>query len=169
MAAERLLTRPLTAFLIGVALLVGYGLLGRLWPVSLAHAVAELQDGDPDADERVALLRRVLALGPAAATPVAHLQAAMAAVALGDEAAFQQVAAALGGEALERVAVEVAASAEAALGDVVLANLLQAIVAERRGDRAAAAVAYGRVVAQGRLWGMPLAGRLALAGARRVG
>ena len=169
MAAERLLTRRLAAFLAVVALVLGSGLVIRAWPVSLAHALAELQDGDPDRDERRALLRRVLALGRSSEVPLARLQAVMATVALDDADEFAVVAPPLGGEAFDRVPAELLAHADAALGDTVVAALLVAIAAERRGDRAAAAAGYGRVGAQSRLWGMVLVGRLASAGARRVG
>ncbi|MBK8101589.1 MAG: hypothetical protein IPK26_31290 [Planctomycetes bacterium] len=169
MTAEQLLTRRLAAFLAIVALVVGTGLVVRVWPMSLPHAVAELEDGDPDHDERRALLRRVLALGRSSAAPLARLQAVMATVALDDAAEFALVAPPLGGEALDQVPAELLAHPDAALGDTVVAALLAATAAERRGDRPAAAAGYRRVVAQSRLWGMALAGRLANAGALRVG
>jgi hypothetical protein len=169
MPANRVFTLSLLLFLAGVAGVTAFGLVGRWRQPDAAEAVAALMVGDVDGAERRELLQRVFELASASTDPMAQLQAAMAAVALDSETQFASAAARLGGESLAGVAVGAASRPEAALGDTVIANLLAALVAERNGDRAAAATRYAQVVAQGRLWRMRLAGRLATAGARRVG
>lgn len=146
------------------------GLTLRLWPRSFDSALLELVDGDADAGERVACLRQLRDTGFArmrAGDRGAGVLAAMAAVALEDEAGYRQIvgfaAAATGsawspgaaGEALDAVGLD-----NASFGVAHLRSLLLGQRAARLGEPGAA-THFAQAARAARLAGAPLAARLA--------
>jgi hypothetical protein len=165
MPAERVWTRPLLIFLAVVAAVVLRGLVESHGPWSAGDVLQRLADGDLEGEERQALLRRVEAAAQGQEERGLRLAGAMAAVALGDEEAWVRHVRALGGGLPVRPD-DVGFLDAAALGDPVLGALLQAMLAEARGEPDAAA-RYAQVEASSRLFHMPFARRLAAAGRER--
>jgi len=167
MERERVVTLPLAAFLAAVAGVLGWGLVLRAGPWTIDGAVQELRDRDLEGSERRRLLA-MLVRDSAAAVPTDRtrwLRAAMAALALDDEAAWQQR---MGKDWLPRQRDEAALLAEWTFGDPLLTTLCAAMVAEAAGDRAAASARYACAARSGRLFHHRLAVALAQQGAGRL-
>ena len=155
----------LAAFLGVCALAVVASVASRLWPVGVADAVVRLADGDLERSEREAMLAIVLRGDGGADAAAPDLAAAMAAVALGDEAAYRRLC---GARPLPFAAPPPPPGLlRAALGDRVLIALLFAMAAEAAGDPHARAL-YERAAQSSALFGMQFAHRLAEEGLQRL-
>lgn len=178
---EKAWSWPLVAFLIAVVAVLAFGLLAR-WPTpELGGAVAMLEDGDLDGDERKRMLERVLRLSsdalqaspqaPAAGAVDVRWTGALSAMALGDGAAFRRWEARLsgsgaGGSAGSGAEVDRALPRGLDLGEPMLGNVRRALEAELAGDADAARTRWRQVAAQARLTGHALAAEVA---AERLG
>lgn len=165
MRPDRVWTVPLLAAMAAVLLLFGWAAWLRWRPVPFAELVETLRCGDVEHDERVALLRRLVALDPVA-DPAVALCRVTAAIALDDEPALRAARGPAGTPVLG--ADDTRFLDLAGLGDPVLTPLLSAMAAELAGDAAAARTRYGQVAASSRLFGMELAGRLCQEGLARL-
>lgn len=127
---ERILTRPLVLFLIGVATIVGFGLRSKYPTPDVDGAILLLADGDLDGKERRRMLQITLD-GALESKSVTHSWAGLlAAVALEDRTSYATLLARLGGGPVP-TAVPAEADRELLhLGDPLLGNLMQAMVAE---------------------------------------
>src|SRR5262245_49934188 len=167
MERERVVTLPLAAFLAAVAGVLGWGLLLRAGPWTVDGAVQELRDRDLEGSERRRLLAMLVRDGAAAAPAdtARKLRGAMAALALDDEAAWQQR---MGGDWLPRRRDEAGLLADWTFGDPLLTTLTAAMVAEASGDRAQATARYECAARSGRLFHHRLAVALAHQGSERL-
>lgn len=156
--AERVLTRPLLAFLLVVVAAVAAGLWHKYPSPDSRGTAALLRDGDLDGAERQRHLARLVALADAAPADVdAQWFAALAAVRLEDRASLDRVTTRLA------AATPTAAHTELSLGDPLLANVAAAWLADRAGDPAGARRHWEQVAEQCRLQARPLAAELAAA------
>jgi hypothetical protein len=164
---ERILTWPLAAFLVAVALIVGFGLRSKYPTPDVDGAILMLADGDLDGTERQRMLHIALD-GALASKSVAHAWAGMlAAVALEDRADYAILLARVGSGP---VPTEVPAEADRELlnlGDPLLGNMMQAMIAEAKGDKARSGPIWRQVAVQCRLWARPFAAELAEAALKR--
>ena len=165
---ERVFTWPLVTFLVCVAIVTGLCLQSRLRRPDLAEAIVLLADGDLDGPARKRMLRLVVD-GSLQSQAVAHRWAGMlAAVVIDDRTAYATLRDGLGGSG---GVGQVPAPDERPflhLGDPMLAVLLQAMLAESSGDRAAAHRGWQQVSAQCRFVSRPFAATLAEAGLERT-
>ncbi|MGE3173894.1 MAG: hypothetical protein AB7O97_14815 [Planctomycetota bacterium] len=165
MRPDRVWTASLLAAVAAVLLLFGWAAWLRWRPVPFAELLQTLRDGDVEHDERVALLRRLIAMDPVT-DPAAPLCRVTAAIALDDEPALRAARGPAGTPVLG--VADAPFLAQAGLGDPVLTPLLLAMAAELDGDDEAARARYGQVAASSRLFGMGLAGRLCQEGLARL-
>jgi hypothetical protein len=168
MGRERVLTPVLGVFLSLVGGVMLSALDSRWRRPDLASALALLADGDLEGVERRRILGIVLAEGRGRQERPPRVAAAAAALLLGDQSAFDYLAARLaeGGACLrsgDLVAVERLVAAEP-----VLTHLFAGIAAEGRGERVAAHAAFDRAATAAELWNMPLAKAVAVAGGDRT-
>jgi hypothetical protein len=166
--AERLLTRPLVAFLVFVAAVLGWNLWRCHASVPLATAVRELADGDPDAEERERLLRGILAAAPSANDAASKWAVLLAAIALEDAPAHAAALARLQGSDGRLEVPPPDARRWLHLGDAMLGNVLAAGVAEAAGDRSEARARWELVEAQSRLAARAFLASLARAARQRL-
>jgi hypothetical protein len=157
--AERLLTKPLAAFLLVVATGLGWAAATRYPSPDLEGCIEQLADGDLDQKEREHVLARAAALAEGAALR-GRVAGCLAALALEQRAPFEahEDALARAGE------LEAAGRRWLDLGDPLLANVLRASSLDLT-DAAAANHVWSQVQAQARMVGNRLAAELA---ARRL-
>ena len=164
---ERILTLPLVLFLIAVALIVGLGLRSKYPTPDVDGAILMLADGDLDRKERSRMLQIALD-GALKSESVVHEWAGMlAAIALEDRASYTKLLARLGGGAIPAKVPEEAQRELLHLGDPLLGNLMQAMVAEARGDRPLSKQIWRQVAVECRFARKILAAELAEAAAGR--
>lgn len=148
---ERVLTLPLAVFLVAVAVGVGSGLWHRYPRPDLAGGVELLADGDLDSDERLRVLGRVLTQARTATRVGERWAGYLAAIALGDREARQELLLALGGGPRPAVVPEPGERTFLDLGDRMLGAVLAAGVAEVAGDVAVARRQWELVQSHARL------------------
>lgn len=166
---DRVFRWPLVVFLVAVGGVVGGGFWANQRLPGVAEGVSWLADGDLDAEERQRVLRAVLAGAQRSDEPAERWAGMMAAVALGDRAAYGAVAAPLlGPGSTLKVAPKHVQRSMLHLGEPMLGNLARGLLAEVDGDHAGAAVAFRQVLAEGRFVALPLAVELATAGLERL-
>lgn len=165
---ERVITLPLAVFLVVVALGVGFGLWHRYPRPDLAGGVVLLADGDLDGDERVRLLRRVLAQARTATRAGEQWAGYLAAIALADRPARQELLLALGGGPRPAVVPEPGERTFLDLGDRMLGAVLAAGVAEVAGDVAVARRQWELVQSLARLTAHAYGSELALEALQRL-
>lgn len=167
-ARERVFTWPLSLFLAGVAVALGYGFYHKYPRPDLEGAIWLLADGDLDGDERIRMLRRTLALAEGD-DGVAHRWAGLlAAVALDDRAAFARFRDRLGPGGSAPPLPPPAEREPLGLGDPALASVFTAMAAEAQGDRAEAGKRWLQVAAQARLTNHPFTAQLAAEALQRL-
>lgn len=164
----RVITWPLALFLAAIVALD----LGALWwrsrPPGPAAAITLLGDGDLDGDERECVLRALLEGGRNAAELAFRHGALLAAIALGDKAAYEAILSSLGGAGS---AMQLPAPAERELlhlGDPLLGVIFAGFVAEAGGDKAEALRRWGQADAQCRLRQPAFAADVVAAALRRL-
>lgn len=167
-ARERVFTRPLCVFLALVVSVLAYAGYQKCRTPDLAEAVRELADGDLDGAERAVALRAVVSGAASASSPTDRWAGVLAAVALGDRAAYTSLAAGLGGTGVPGSIPPPQERTFLHLGDPMLGNLLAACAAEANGDRAGAIEAWGHVRAECHLCPSPFAAELADAALQRL-
>ena len=160
-ARERLWTGPLLAFLLAVGSVVGFAVATRHPTPDLEGAIELLADGDLDGDERERMLLRLKDLASSAETARGRWAGLLAAVAIGDRQAFDELDRALG-EGADR-APPAGRRHWLDLGDPLLANVSTALLAEAEGAGDVALAAWRQVAAQARMTGNRLAAGLAAA------
>lgn len=166
-AAERILSLPLAMFLLVVAGIGVFAARRHLTAPTVPEAVRSLADGDLDGAERARALAALVRRG--AASPLVGEQWAglLAAVALGDRAAYEAALDRLG--RVGPAALPAAAEQEQLhLGDPMLGNLGRAMWAEAVGKRDTALRRWRQVAAQCRLAPCPLAAELAASAVDRL-
>ncbi len=171
MSARPIVTRPLAVFLVAVGVVVGVCALPRLLGADWQASVQRLADGDLEGFERKHLWQQVQEAGDAApaADRMRVLAGAMAAVCRGDEAAYGRLTARLGPGSVPIGVDDGPALETAALGEPMLVLYLGGWLAEARGDRAAAGLAYRQVAAGAGAWGLPFLASLAQQALGRIG
>ncbi|MCR9244928.1 MAG: hypothetical protein NXI31_07840 [bacterium] len=168
---ERLLTRPLIAFLVVVAGVLVWAGIERLRQPDLETAIRELADGDLEGPypirsdkakgARVRRLELVVELGAASDSPRGRWAGLLAAVALDDRAAYDVAVERLGGGPVPSDLPHPDHRGFLDLGDPVLSHLAEALWAEALRERDVARRRWLQVVAQGRFAPRPLAVELA--------
>lgn len=154
---ERVLTKPLVAFLVLVAAVVVVSIVTRHPRVDLEGAIELLADGDLDHQERQRMLLQTMDLAQQATSLRQRWAGLLAAVALQDRQAFAVLEARLGvGAALPEEERE-----WVALGDPLLANVLAAMCAQASENKTLARVKWAQVAAQARMTGHAFAAELA--------
>jgi hypothetical protein len=160
---EKIITWPLAVFLAAVAAILSGAAWTKFRTPGADEAVRELADGDLDGEERVAMLRHLLAAALRSTEPREQWAGLMAAVSLGDGPGHATLQANLAGSTFRPAAED---REWLALGDPMLRNVLTATIAAAEGRTEDAAVAWRRVEAQSRLTGHAFAGELAAAALR---
>ena len=172
MTRERLLTLPLCCALVGAAGLLAVAAYERFRPRSFDELVKSLREGDCEGDERRSMLRALEAQAVASSGRVAAMAAAMAAIARDDEATNLRFAGTTLGQSPITAAdvgnFDVAACDTIALGDDVLRRLLDAWLAEARGQSDAARLQFEQIGRSALLFRMPLAATLCGQGQARL-
>ena len=156
---DRLLTKPLAAFLLAVSLVIGWAAYVRYPSPELEGCIELLADGDLDREERAHVLARIVAQSEGV-DGRGRLAGCLAALSLQDRSRFE----ALQGALDEAGALGLGERRWLDLGDPLLANVLRASCLEDA-DAAAAKSVWSQVGAQARMVGNELAADLA---ARRL-
>ncbi len=162
------MTRPLTVFLVAVAVVLLVSLRDKFPRPPLAEAAVLLADGDLDGIERQRMLR-ITVDGALRSTDSTDLWVGMlAAVALDDADLFARLRSLLGSGELPDSAPPPTQRARLDLGDPVVANVAAAMLAELDGDLDTARTMWRRVNAQCRLSHRPVAASLVAQAHRRL-
>ncbi|MBX3463185.1 MAG: hypothetical protein KF830_08435 [Planctomycetes bacterium] len=165
---QRVLTLPLALLLLTAFGLLAQALHRRLAQPDAATAIALLADGDLDGAERRQVMQRLVAVGSRSERIGERWAAALAAVALGDRAAWAAAAKELGGGEVPQALPPATERDLLPLGEPMLRNLAAAWLAEASGAPQEALVHWRRLATQCRFVPHPLAAELAAEGIRRT-
>lgn len=168
---ERILTRPLFAFLILLAAIGSHAAWDRFRAPAAAVTIRELADGDLDGAERARALRALVAAGAASARLEIQWAGLIAAVGLSDRVAYAAAWKQVGGSVSDLTGLRPPAAADRpdlGLGDAVLVGVAQATWLEAASQRDQARVRWRQVEAQCRIVPRPLAAELAAAAIERL-
>lgn len=165
---DRILTGPLTVFLLAVAGVLAMALVLHLQRPSAAAAVLQLADGDLDGSEREQALQILVEQGAKATTPHDRWASLLAAVALSDAPAYQRLITGYGGDPRTFELPTADGRRFLGLGDDRIANLAAAMWAEAEGDLDGARRRYRQLATECELAPNALAAQLAAAALQRL-